>query len=84
MPAAAGAADNFDICRLPMQMLLRRGDRTVDPDRVEFEDREPLDAARKIHDLFADGTPLLENEESRLGDYVILAPTADPRFAFEV
>ena len=63
----------------PMQVLYADGERTGDAARVEFEDWEPLDAARELHYVFADGTALTEDEESRLDDYVILAPTADPR-----
>lgn len=62
----------------PMQMIYADGAATGDASIVEFEDWEQIDAAREIHYVFADGTPLTEAEESRLDDYVMLAPTSDP------
>ena len=62
----------------PMQMIYADGEWTGDARRVDFEDWEGVEAARDVHCLWPDGTPLTEDEESRLDDYVILAPTADP------
>jgi len=62
----------------PMQMIYADGERTGDARRVDFEDWEGVEAARDVHYLWPDGTPLTEDEESRLDDYVILAPTTDP------
>lgn len=73
-----GGGTNPQTTLKPMQLLYADGARTGDPAIVEFEDWEELAAARELHYVFADGTPLTEEEESRLDDYVVLAPTVDP------
>jgi hypothetical protein len=62
----------------PMQLLYADGERSGDVGVVEFDDWEPVEAAREIHYVFEDGTLLTDEEESRLDDYVVFAPTPDP------
>jgi hypothetical protein len=61
-----------------MQLLYADGERSGDVGVVEFDDWEPVEAAREIHYVFEDGTLLTDEEESRLDDYVVFAPTPDP------
>jgi uncharacterized protein (TIGR03437 family) len=76
-PSPGGPTDPQQALK-PMRMLYADPDATGDPASVEFEDWEPLAAARKVHYLWPDGSPVNETEESRLDDYVIFAPTPDP------
>jgi hypothetical protein len=73
---SAGGPTNPAAAIKPMQMLYADGTRSGDPVAVEFEDWEPLDAARDVNYVWPDGTLLSEDEESRLDDYVMLAPLA--------
>ncbi|MEZ5353813.1 MAG: fibronectin type III domain-containing protein [Bryobacteraceae bacterium] len=63
----------------PIRLLYADAVATGDPTVVDFEDWEPLASARQVHYLWPDGGVLSENQESRLDDYVVFAPTVDPR-----
>jgi hypothetical protein len=73
-----GAPTDPRISLKPMRMLYADPDTTGDPTVADFEDWETLNAARQVHYLWPNGALLTEDEESRLDDYVVLAPTADP------
>jgi len=77
-PQPGGPTDP-QVARKPMQMLFADPERSGDPGVVDFEDWEPLESARQIHYLWPDGSLLNEEEESRLDDYMIFAPTADAK-----
>ena len=74
-PRAPPGADNMT----PMRMLYADPERSGDAGRIEFEDCEPLEQARAIHYLWPDGSRLNDAEQSLLDDYMIFAPTADPK-----
>jgi hypothetical protein len=61
-----------------MRMLYADPEPTGDPAVADFEDWEALALARPVHYLWPNGDRLSEEEESRLDDYAIFAPTPDP------
>jgi uncharacterized protein (TIGR03437 family) len=73
-----GAPTDPRVSLKPMRMLYADPDATGDTGIADFEDWEALAAARQVHYLWPNGSLLTEDEESRLDDYVVLAPTADP------
>jgi uncharacterized protein (TIGR03437 family) len=73
-----GAPTDPRISLKPMRMLYADPDATGEPTIADFEDWEALASARQVHYLWPNGSLLTEDEESRLDDYVVLAPTADP------
>ena len=77
-PSPSGPTDPQSALK-PMRMLYADPAATGYPGLVDFEDWEPMESAREIHYLWASGEMLTETEESRLDDYVIFAPTSDPR-----
>jgi hypothetical protein len=74
---APGGPMNPQQALKPIRMLYADPEKTGDPTVTDFEDWEPLESARHIHYLRSTGAQLTEEEESRLDDYVIFAPTAD-------
>lgn len=76
-PSPGGTTDPQQALK-PMRLLYADPEATGDPARVEFEDWEPLASARQLHYLWATGGRLTDQEESRLDDFVVFAPTADP------
>jgi uncharacterized protein (TIGR03437 family) len=76
-PATGGPSDPR-VGIKPMRLLYADPNATGDPAIADFEDWEPLAAARQLHYLWPDGSLLTPDEESRLDDYVVLAPSADP------
>ncbi len=62
----------------PMHLLYVDPERSGDPAVADFEDWEPLVAAREIHYLWPDGGELSVEEESLLDDFAVFAPTEDP------
>jgi hypothetical protein len=74
-----GGVTNPQIAIKPMQMLYADPEYSGDPAVVDFEDWEPLADAREIHYLWPDGSLLNEDNESKLDDYMIFAPTPDPK-----
>jgi uncharacterized protein (TIGR03437 family) len=73
-----GGPTNPQQSRKPMRLLYADPEAAGDPALVDFEDWEPLAYARELHYLWPDGGLLSEEEESRLDDFAIIAPTADP------
>jgi len=49
-----------------------------DPAVVEFEDWEPISAARDVRFVWPSGRELSDTEEGYLDDFVMLMPTGDP------
>jgi uncharacterized protein (TIGR03437 family) len=76
-PSPSGPSDPR-VALKPMRMLYADPEATGDPAVAEFEDWEPLSSARQVRYLWPNGDLLTEDEQSRLDDYVILAPTSDP------
>jgi hypothetical protein len=76
--ARPGGPGDPRIAIKPLQLLYADPERTGDAARTDFEDWEPLDAAREVHFLWPDGSKLTEDEESRLDDFVVFAPGGDP------
>jgi hypothetical protein len=72
--AQPGGPSDPQIATKPMQVLYADPERTGDPHVVDFEDWEPIEQARDVHYLWPDGSALSEAEESKLDDYMILAP----------
>ncbi len=62
----------------PKQVLYASGELTGDAAVVDFEDWEPREAAREMDFVWPSGTPLTEEEEGYLDDFVFLHPTGDP------
>jgi hypothetical protein len=52
---------------------------TGDPEVVEFEDWEPLALARPVRFVWPSGRDLTATEAGYIDDFVMLAPTGDPR-----
>jgi hypothetical protein len=77
-PRPGGPSDP-QVAVKPMRLLYADPEYSGDPAVVDFEDWESLDDARRIRYLWPDGSPLDEDNESRLDDYMIFAPTPDPK-----
>jgi hypothetical protein len=58
----------------PLKLLFTDGADAGDAEAVDFADWESSDAGRDVHFLWPDGTLLGANEESGLGDHMILVP----------
>jgi uncharacterized protein (TIGR03437 family) len=76
--ALPGGVTNPQASLKPMRMLYADPEATGDPALADFEDWEPVASARLIRFLWPDGTRLTDDEQSRLDDFVVFAPTADP------
>ncbi|HTM49844.1 MAG TPA: hypothetical protein VL285_14225 [Bryobacteraceae bacterium] len=70
---------NPQIAIKPMQMLYADPELSGDPAVADFEDWEPLEEARGVHYLWPGGGELDVESESKLDDYMIFAPTLDPK-----
>jgi hypothetical protein len=77
-PRPGGPSDP-QIALKPMRLLYADPERTGDPALVDFEDWEPPAEAREIRYLWPDGSLLTQDEQSKLEDYMILAPGPNPR-----
>lgn len=62
----------------PMKVLYADASASGDGSKLEFEDFESVDDARDITYLWADGTELTAEEESKLDDYQVYSPTGAP------
>ncbi len=61
----------------PKKLLFADAALTGDPARVDFEDWEPVSAARTITFLWPDGSTLNATARGYIDDFSIVAPTAD-------
>jgi hypothetical protein len=77
--AQPGGPMNPQLAVKPMQMLYADPEFSGDPSVAEFGDWEPLEDAREIHYLWPGGGELDVENESKLDDYMIFAPTPDPK-----
>ncbi|BCS33801.1 hypothetical protein TBR22_A30290 [Luteitalea sp. TBR-22] len=62
----------------PKKLIYADGALTGAPDRVDFEDWEPQDAARDVVFLWPDGSVLDARAEGYIDDYHFLMPTGSP------
>jgi uncharacterized protein (TIGR03437 family) len=76
--ATPGGVTNPQASFKPMRMLYADPEATGDPALADFEDWEPLANARPIRYVWSNGALLTDDEQSRLDDFVVFAPTTDP------
>lgn len=62
----------------PLEVLYGDPERSGEEGLTDFEDWEAVEDARNVHFLWPDGALLTEDEESRLDDFVVFTPGADP------
>jgi hypothetical protein len=67
----------------PKKVLYADGAATAPSSTVEFEDWEPLSAARHLLFLWPSGTALSPGAEGYIDDFVALCPTADLQFQIQ-
>lgn len=62
----------------PKMLIYADGARTGDATRVDFEDWESVDVARRVTFLWPDGTTLNATANGYIDDFTVLYPTGDP------
>jgi hypothetical protein len=73
----AVASNAMDASNKPVRLLYADGAATGNPAVVDFEDWESAAVVRDVHYLWPDGSDVALADESKLDDYVVLAPTGD-------
>ena len=64
----------------PIQVMYGDARQSGDEALLDFHDWDGAAAARDVRFLWPDGTELTEDDESKLDDYEVVAPTGDPDF----